>query len=98
MLDKNEIESDCLLESSNESRMPSCVLINHKLLGSISSYVVKSHDLKSHDLKFQAYMYIINIVVSWHLPMFSTLAPDREKKKLILLLLEVGMPLSYSWC
>lgn len=28
-----------LLESSNASRMPSCVLINHKLLGSISSYM-----------------------------------------------------------
>lgn len=36
---ENAIESDHLSEFSNESRMPNCVLINHKLLGSISSYV-----------------------------------------------------------
>lgn len=36
---ENAIESDHLSEFSNESRMPNNVLINHKLLGSISSYV-----------------------------------------------------------
>lgn len=89
---KNAIESDHLLDSSNESRMPSCVLINRKLLGSISSYMsaISQPEISGLRVHYQHSFFM----AATHVFLFSSW----QRKNNLILLLEDRVTLSYSWC